>query len=293
MKTQAQKNARFRELLDNPGLIHVPVCYDVFSARICEQAGFDIVAMGGNGTMASHIGWPDMSIACGSEMYGRARQISQRIDIPLYCDSDAGYGGLVNVMRTVREYEAAGASGIHLEDQVQEKKRCGQIQGVEVIDRDEAVEKVKIALKSRKDPNFIIVARTDCMEAGLGVDEAIKRCKMFADAGADVVFPCCVWDESDMRKVCKELDGLHIVADIAELDREHCYGDKELSEMGFKIATHGVSTIYGVGGFLRDFYRSLKETGNVMDFFDRMMTYEEYNGALGIDEVLNIRQLLD
>jgi 2-methylisocitrate lyase-like PEP mutase family enzyme len=289
----SEKNLKFREILNRPGITPVPMCYDAISAKIAERAGAEILCMGGNGTMASLIGWPDMGLATGTEMYGRAAQISSRINIPLYCDSDTGYGNLNNVRRTVREYEKAGASGIHLEDQTT-PKRCGMIPGLSVISAEEAAEKIKVAAKTRQDPNFIIVARTDCHPPA-SIDEVIRRCKMFADAGADAVIPLNLFcDIDNTKKFMKVFDGFPVVADVIEFSHP-IYTDKELEEMGFKIVTRGLSTIFGVSKFLKDWYESLLKNGSTKPYFEKglMTPIRDYEDILDIQDEHNIREMLD
>lgn len=283
-----EKNARFRELINKPGCISVPVCYDVLSARIMEQAGFELVAMGGNGTMASLIGYPDLGIATATEMINRARQIAARIKIPMYADADTGYGALNNIRRTIIDYEEAGVSGIHLEDQTMPKK-CGAMAGVTVIPAEEMVEKIKLAVRSRKDPNFIIIGRTDSYSS-MGIDEAIRRCKMYADAGADIVMPESISNLDELKKLVCSVNNAPVLCDLIDKDNVGLT-DKEVEAMGFKIVCRGLVTILAVTQFLVDMMRNYREKGTPADYVDRCMNVRDYEKILGIEEENNIRSL--
>mgnify|MGYP000109177225 CR=1 FL=1 len=285
------KNLKFRELLKRPGIVCTGVAYDVLSARILEQAGFELLAMGGNSTMASHIGWPDLGIATGSEMYGRARQIAMRTNVPMYCDADTGYGDLPSIRRTVLEYEAAGASGIHLEDQTMPKK-CGAMEGVTVIPAEQMVDKIKVAVKSRKDPNFVIIARTDCYNS-MGIDESIRRCKMFYEAGADVVMPENIKSKAEWAKLGNEMARCGIPALIDLIDDDQIgWTNKECEEMGFKIVGRGMYTILAVTKFLKDLAEDYYNTGSAAGYVDKCIHIREYEKILGIESELGIRELL-
>ena len=272
-----KKNARFRELLKQPGIVVAGVAYDVLSARILEQAGFELLAMGGNSTMASLIGYPDLGIATETEMTGRARQIAMRTSVPMYCDADTGYGDLPSVRRTVLDYEAAGASGIHLEDQTMPKK-CGAMAGVTV--------------KSRRDPNFIIIARTDCYNS-MGLDEAIRRCKMFYEAGADVVMPENIKSKAEWAKLGAEMRRCGIPALIDLIDDDQIsWTNKECEEMGFKIVCRGMYTILAVTKFLKELAEDYYKTGSAANYVDKCMNIRDYEKILGIADENDIRGLL-
>ena len=154
---------RFRTALTKPGLVVAPFVYDGLQARIAQKSGFSAVYMPGFGTEASH-GMPDLGLLTMSEMVANARRISRAVEIPVICDADTGYGNPLNVIRTIEEFEDAGAASIHIEDQIW-PKRCGFLEGKQVIPRDEMVEKVRAACDGRRDPNFVIIARTDALQA--------------------------------------------------------------------------------------------------------------------------------
>src|SRR6059058_917627 len=177
---------RLRDLLHQPGVIRSLGAHDVFTARLIEAAGLETVFLGGFGTSASLLGLPDVGFITLGEMADAVRRMALRVRIPVVADGDTGHGDLHNVARTVQEFEGAGAAGVLLEDQVT-PKRCGHFQGKQVIPAAEMVLKLKAALAARRDPDFVIVARTDA-RAVEGIDAAIDRVNRYGDAGADVCF---------------------------------------------------------------------------------------------------------
>src|SRR5213593_2660946 len=177
---------RLRQLLREPGVIRSLGAHDVFTARLVEAAGLETVFLGGFGTAASLLGVPDIGLVTLTEMADAVRRMALRVSIPVVADGDTGHGDLHNVVRTVREFERAGAAGILLEDQVT-PKRCGHFQGKQVIPTPEMVLKLRAALDARLDPDFIIVARTDA-RAVEGLAGATDRANRYAEAGADVCF---------------------------------------------------------------------------------------------------------
>jgi 2-methylisocitrate lyase-like PEP mutase family enzyme len=177
--------SRFRELLHRDGMVVAPGAYDCITAKLIAQAGFDAVYMTGAGTAAT-LGYPDFGLVTMSEMVSNARRIAAAIDLPVIADADTGYGNELNVYRTVREYEASGVAGIHIEDQGFPKK-CGHLDDKEIVPREDWLAKIRAAAAARRAPDFTIIARTDA-RAVLGFDEAVARGNAALAAGADMVF---------------------------------------------------------------------------------------------------------
>ena len=182
-----KKTTMLRQLLAQKNILVAPGAHDALSAKIVAQAGFDAVYFTGYGQAASHLGGPDVGLMTMTEMVMRARNFAAAVDIPVIADGDTGFGNVINVIRTVREYEAAGVAAIQLEDQVAPKK-CGHMTGRQVVALEEMVGKIKAAVSARQDSDFVIIARTDA-RTNLGIEEALRRGKAFAEAGADVLFP--------------------------------------------------------------------------------------------------------
>jgi 2-methylisocitrate lyase-like PEP mutase family enzyme len=200
--------ARLRELLarvPETGPVILPGAYDGLSARLVEAAGFDAVYMTGFGSTATLLGKPDVGLLSGSEMADNARRLASAVGIPLVADADTGYGNAVNVARTVAEYERAGVAGIQLEDQVSPKK-CGHMAGKAIVPAAEMVGKLHAAVDARRDPDLVLIARTDAIAVD-GVDAAIERARAYLAAGADALFVEAPTSEADVERIAGELAG--------------------------------------------------------------------------------------
>ena len=200
---------RLRDLIARGPTLYAPGCYNAMSARVLEAAGFEAIYMTGYGTSLSLTGLPDVGLTTMSEMVANARYIAQAVRIPLLADADTGFGNAVNVIRTVREYIAAGVAGIHMEDQVS-PKRCGHVAGRLVIPIEEAVGKIRAAVDARNDadPDFVLVARTDARGASGGsLDEAIRRANAFIEAGADLAFVEGPTTADEVKRIVREVKG--------------------------------------------------------------------------------------
>ncbi|MGE5465739.1 MAG: isocitrate lyase/PEP mutase family protein [Methanocella sp.] len=285
MSERISVRRRLRQRLKSGPLIVAPGIYDAYGARFVEQAGFEAVYMTGNGVSASLLGQPDVGLVDLTLISGHAHRVASCVDIPLICDADTGYGNAVNVRHTVREFEAAGVAAIHLEDQVL-PKRCGQLPGARpVVELSEAVGKIEAAVAARRDPDFIIIARTDAA-AGHGLDEAIRRCKAFVAAGADVAFAELKMSPSildDIKRVTGEV-GAPCLANIAG-GKLAALTHKELEALGLRIAIYPGLGRNAAGFALREAMQTLKRDGNVQALKNRMLSAEEYAAAIGIADV--------
>ena len=294
-----KKNAKLRELISQPGIVVAPGCHDGLTARLVQQNGFQVCYMGGNGTMASYLGIPDIGLGTATEMITRARYLAEVLDIPLVCDADTGYGDVSSVVRTVREYEAAGVSGIHFEDQVMPKK-CGSMGGVQVVPVEEICAKIKAALEARRDPNFMIIARTDCFNT-LGIDEAIDRCKKFWDVGADMLMPENFTKRKDVERVARELvnykspyrdDKPIVLYDVCEFEEGRIFSNQELEEMGYKFVIHPLASILHEAYTMNEFYKEYKATGNTKSMYQRGIFEKQqvYQNILGYSDAMALRE---
>jgi 2-methylisocitrate lyase-like PEP mutase family enzyme len=282
-KTPRQK---LRGRLKSGPVIVAPGIYDAYGARLVEQGGFEAAYMTGNGVSASLLGRPDVGLVDLTMITNHARRVVAAVDIPLICDADTGYGNAVNVRRTVEEFEAAGVAAIHIEDQAS-PKRCGQLPGARpVIELAEAVGKIEAAVAARRDPDFIIIARTDSAEAH-GLDEAIRRARAFRKAGADVLFvemksgPTIL---EDLKRVTLEVDAPCLVnmgagGKLDELDTEG------IGRLGLRIAIYPGLERAAAGYAIREALAALKKGGNLRAVSGRMLTLKEYNEALKLSEI--------
>lgn len=277
---------RLRSRLTGGPMIVAPGIYDAYGARFVEEAGFEAAYMTGNGVSASLLGRPDVGLIDLTLLAAHAHRAAACIGIPLICDADTGYGNAVNVKRTVEEFEAAGVAAIHIEDQVS-PKRCGHLPGSRpVVPMEEHAGKIEAALAARRDPDFIIIGRTDAA-AGLGLDEAIRRGRAYRAAGADVVFvelkssPTII---EDMKRVTSEIDAPCLV----NVDGGGKLGEltvPEIERLGFRVAIFPGLERYAAGFAIRETLAVLKRDGNTRAVRDRMLTMKEYNEALGLGDV--------
>jgi carboxyvinyl-carboxyphosphonate phosphorylmutase len=279
--------ARLRELLAAPAPLIAPGAYDALSARLIEQAGFDVVYMTGFGTTAALIGRPDVGLLSGSEMVDNARRIVSAVDVPVIADADTGYGNALNVLRTVQLYEQAGVAGIQLEDQVMPKK-CGHMSGKALIGADEMVGKIRAAVEARRDPDLVVIARTDAV-AVAGLDEAIGRAKAFADAGADLLFVEAPTSEEDIATVAEQLRGVApLVFNWAEGGRTPPLPYARIAELGFSLVIYPIGTLLAATAGIRSLLASLQADG--VPSLAGLPSFGEFTDLIGLPEVQELEQ---
>jgi 2-methylisocitrate lyase-like PEP mutase family enzyme len=276
---------QFRDLLARPGVIRSLGAHDVFTARLIEQAGLETVFLGGFGTSASLLGLPDVGFITLTEMADAVRRMALRVAIPVVADGDTGHGDLHNVVRTVREFERAGAAGILLEDQVT-PKRCGHFEGKALIPAAEMVLKLRTALDARDDPDFVIIARTDA-RAVEGIDAAIDRACHYADAGADVCFVEAPQSLEELARIPRAVPR-PMLANMLTGGVTPIVSVEELGRMGYKIAVCPIESLLVAGAAVRRLIEALLSTGRV-DQTEGMLTFAEVKKVLGLDEVLRLR----
>ena len=228
-------STRLRELLKGSHIVVAPGAYDGFSARLVEAAGFKAAYMTGAGTAASHLGQPDLGLTTLTEMATHAAHLAGCLSIPLIADADTGYGNVLNVVRTVREYERAGVAGLHIEDQVAPKK-CGHIAGKQVIPTDEFCDKIRAASEYRTDPDLLIIARTDA-RAVTGLDDAIERGNRYAEAGADVIFVEAPQGMDEVQRIAREVKA-PLLANMVPGGKTPAVKFSDLQRLGFRIVIY-------------------------------------------------------
>lgn len=227
---------KLRALLESPGIISFPCCYDALSARLIERAGFGLSFMSGFAVSAVRLGLPDTGLISYGEMLDQGRSICDAVSMPIIGDGDTGYGNAVNVKRTVRGYGSAGFAGVMIEDQ-QWPKRCGHTKGKAVVSRSEAVARVRAACDARDEgADILILARTDALGTD-GLEEALWRAEAFTDAGADMLFVEAPTTEREMETICKRAPGHHL-ANMLEDGVTPFVSDAALEAMGFKLVAH-------------------------------------------------------
>lgn len=273
-----EQSKKLSEMIKSGEFIMAPGAYDALTARIIESEGFNAVYMTGFGTSAFHFGLPDRGLLTMTEMVQNANRIVNAINVPLIADADTGYGTIINVDRTIKEYEKAGVSAIHIEDQVW-PKRCGHMLGKEVIDENEMVNKLKVAVEARKNPDFLIIARTDAI-ATHGFDHAIERANLFAEAGADIIFVEAPKTKNQMRKIPKLFNKKPLLINMGP--RTPNLPVEELKEMGYAIAIYPGVCLAAAILACREDVRHLKETGQQREFKEVLQSFAELNEFLGV-----------
>ncbi|MBB3049206.1 carboxyvinyl-carboxyphosphonate phosphorylmutase [Prauserella isguenensis] len=280
---------RLRDLLSTGGPAVAPGAYDALSARLVEQAGFDIVYMTGFGTTASLIGRPDVGLLSGAEMVDNATRIVSAVDVPVIADADTGYGNAINVVRTVRAYEQAGVAGVHLEDQVMPKK-CGHMSGKAVIPTDEMAGKIRAAAEARRDPDFVLIARTDAA-AVHGLDDAIARARAYADAGADVLFVEAPTSEEGIETVARELRGVApLVFNWAEGGRTPPLSLERIGELGFSLVIFPIGTLLAATVGMRSLLATVKAEGTPTSALGELPSFGEFTDLIGLPEIGELEQ---
>jgi len=253
-------NPSLKARLDQKKFVVAPGIFDMISAKVADGMGFDCLYVTGFGTVASGLGVPDAGIATYTDMISRIGRFAQMSKTPVIADADTGYGGLLNVRHTVMGYEAAGVTGIQLEDQ-EVPKKCGHTPGRKVIPAEEMVLKIKVAAEARRDPNFLIIARTDA-RTGLGLEEAIRRGRMYGDAGADIVFIESPESEAEMVAIGKAITDKPLLANNVEGGRTPILSKQRLAEIGYGIAIYPGAGFLAVAAALERVYSHLKEHGD-------------------------------
>jgi len=277
--TRESPARRLRQRLAQPGLIVTPCCHDALSARLIEQAGFELTFMSGFAVSAARIGAPDTGLISYGEMVDQGRNICAAVSIPVIGDGDTGYGNALNVRRTVRGYAAAGFAAAMIEDQVA-PKRCGHTRGKLVVERDEAIERVRAAVDARDEgADILILARTDAI-AVHGPDEAIARARAFADAGADILFVEAPHTETDMRRIVREVPGIHL-ANLVEGGATPVLPQERLQEIGYRIALYPLTLLSSA---MRAMTAALESLRTGADTSALRMDFAELRRRVGFDD---------
>jgi len=268
-----EQSSRLRDLLAGSEMIVAPFVFDCIQAKLAAAAGFEAVYMTGFGTAAAR-GYPDLGLLTMTEMVANARAISRSVNVPVICDADTGYGNPLNVWRTVREYEDAGAAALHVEDQVF-PKRCGFLAGKQVIAMEAMVPKVRAACDARRDRNFVIIARTDALQVN-GWDDVVRRARAYRAAGADLVFVDGIKNLDDLKRYAEKLGDLPLIynGDLLPVD--------ELRKYPFKVTIH-IGTMLAAFDTMRAAITELKRSGK-LSVGTGSGVFEEMVRTMGVPE---------
>lgn len=283
-----KKTTLLKKMINDPEILVMPGVYDTLSAIMAQKAGVKAVQVSGYGLAGSYLGLPDIGILTMSQMVELTRNICKAVDIPVMADGDTGFGNAINLYYAVKEFEAAGAAGINIEDQIF-PKRCGHMSGKQIVSIEEAVKKIEAAVAAKTDPDFVINARTDAIAVS-GVEEAIKRGNAYAKAGADLIFVEAPTKEEDIKRVIKSID--------APVSINLLYGGKSPAVPIEKIASWGaarvsvpIASLMAVARTLEDTYRHIMEKGEIVSLQDRSYSFNEYTTLVGLPKIKELEKL--
>jgi 2,3-dimethylmalate lyase len=277
-----KKTTLFRKLMLDKEIFVIPGCHDALSAKIVELVGFKAVTMGGYAASAASLAKPDVSLLTLTEYVSIARNIVQAVNIPFFVDGDTGHGNVTNVARTVREFEYAGVAALFIEDQVF-PKRCGHMEGKQIISAAEMVAKVKAAVDARIDDDLVIMARTDAIAVN-GIDDAIERANLFREAGADLIFVEAPRSVEEMKRINREVNAPTLAIQI-EGGKTPLVTTKELEELGFNVVVYPNATVYATAWVLKGLWETLKKEGTTRSYTDRMICFDDFNTLVGLDKI--------
>lgn len=285
---------KYMELIRAPEILIMPGVYDGFSIRLVEKLGFKAASIGGSGLSESTLGWADVGIMGYAENVRASAAIAACSSIPLQADGDTGYGNAVNVYFTVQGFERAGVAGLMIEDQIW-PKRCGHIPGKQVISAEEGVEKIRAAVEARRDPNFVIKARTDA--AGThGIKEAIRRLHLYAEAGADLLFADALLSAEDIKLVAKEVTkplAVNMGFGIRSRPTTPLISARELEDMGVAVVVYPriltAAAIQGMKNALAVLDESIT-TGKIIERPDLLISFGELNDLMGLPMIKNLEE---
>ena len=278
-KTIIQKREDFEKKLSSKKILRFPGAYNPLTAKLIEEIGYDGIYVSG-GVMSNDLGYPDIGLTTLKEVSYRANQIARVTNLPTIVDADTGFK---SCEVTVNIFEKLGITGIHIEDQISQK-RCGHLDNKELISKEEMIKKIKLSINSRKDKNFKIIARTDANSVE-GLDKMIERAKAYQDAGADIIFPEALLDEKEFEKVRKNLN-IYLLANMTEFGKTKLFSYKQLENLGYNIVVYPVTTQRLAMKSVEEGLIDIFERGHQNNIIDKMQTrkrlyelieYEKYN----------------
>ncbi len=281
-----------RQRLTQPGLVLAPGVYDALSALLVEQAGFEAAYLSGASIAYTRLGRPDIGLVSASEVANVVENIRERTALPLIVDADTGFGNALNVMRTVKTFERAGASALQLEDQTL-PKRCGHLDGKTLVTTDEMTGKIRAALDARANSDTLIIARTDAV-AVEGLEAALERAERYLEAGADVLFIEALRDAGQMQQALSRFAGrAPLLANMVEGGKTPILAASELERLGYRIAIFPGGTVRALASALKDYFSSLKTHGTTTPYRERMLDFDRLNEVIGTPQMLALGKRYD
>lgn len=281
-KDELKKTTQLKQSIRSGKIVVAPGAFNPLAAKIVEQSGFSAVYMTGYGASADLLGAPDFGLLTLTEMANHAARTVQAVTVPVVADGDTGYGNPLNVRRTVQEYERAGVAAIHIEDQVM-PKRCGHMEGKQVIDAREWAKKIQAAVDTRSDPDFLVIARTDA-RAVHGLDEAIVRAKMAIAAGADMIFVDAPQSVDELKMLRESVDA-PLMANMIEHGKTPLLSVPELQAIGYNLVIYPLTSLYAAAGAMLAAMAELQATGTTAGCIAQMLTFQRFNELVGLKEM--------
>ena len=276
-------SSRLRQMLREPGIIMAPGAYDCLTAGIIRQAGFPAVYMTGAGTSVARLGYPDLALATMTEMVANAADIAAAVDLPVIADADTGYGGILNIQRTIRQYQRAGVAAVHIEDQ-EFPKRCGHLDNKRVIPTGEMVGKIQAAVAARTDDDFVLIVRTDAL-AVTGWDDTMRRCEAYTKAGADVLFVEALRSPEDAERAAAALE-LPLLYNFVETGKSPLIPAGELERLGFKLVIFPASALLTVSRAVAQLMGELMRAGTTAHLVEDMVSLQDCFESVGLSAML-------
>lgn len=282
-----KKTSLLRKYILEDSILVMPGAHDALTAKIVEQSGFKALTIGGYSASASLLGKPDLSFLSLTEMADCVRRIADIVDIPIFTDGDTGHGNVLNVRHTVKEIEKTGAAGIFIEDQIF-PKRCGHMLDKQVIEKQEMVAKVKAAVDARVDDDFVIMARTDALAVN-GLEDAIERGNLFAEAGADLIFIEAPTTIEQMQMITARINAPTLANNI-EGGKSPLLSATELEKIGFNTVVFPVAATYAVAKAVGNLMTELANTGTTAGFSSHMVSFNEFNNLIGLEHLRSLER---
>jgi 2,3-dimethylmalate lyase len=271
-----------RQRITRDSILVVPACFDMVSAKLIEQAGFEAVYLSGYGHAASHLGLPDAGLITFTEMLERLRHLVRCVGIPVLADGDTGFGGVINLRRAVLDYESAGAQAIQIEDQ-EIPKKCGHTNGKRLVSATAMAKKIEAAQAARRSDEFLIIARTDAISVA-GLDEAIRRGHLYQSAGADIIFVESPTTVDEIERIAGSFEKPLMLNQI-ENGKTPLLPVKQLEKLGYKIVAYALTALMASVKAMQQTLATLRQEGSAQSYLHDIATFEELNLLLGFPEV--------
>jgi 2-methylisocitrate lyase-like PEP mutase family enzyme len=279
--------SRLRALLQRDRTLMAAGVFGPMPAKIAQQAGFEALYVPGGGTALARLGVADLGLVTMSEMVDNAASVAQAVSVPVIADADTGFGGTLNVQRTVREYERAGVAAIHLEDQ-EFPKRCGHLEGKTLVPLEEAAQKIRAAVEARSDPDLMVIARCDALSVH-GMDETVRRGRAYLAAGADMLFIESPRTLAEIREIPQRMQGLHLF-NMSASGKTPCLSADELGALGYRLMILPNFTALVAIKAMREALKEIQSSGTVAGVLDRCASFHDFTNLGGLPDLQDVER---